>query len=113
MERRAAIRFQLQAPVIIRWTDEPGAMREDVARTRDISTSGAFLTCHALLAVGTKVSLDIHLPALERGTLQRLRLQSTGKVIRVTEVAQQAGFAVSGPFTLHDYLLEAAGPQRT
>src|ERR1700719_1969415 len=51
MERRAAIRFLLRAPVIIRWTDRSGAKREDIGRTRDISTAGAFLTCNAPLRV--------------------------------------------------------------
>jgi hypothetical protein len=113
MERRAAIRFRLHAPVIIRWTDASGAKQEGVGRTRDISTSGTFLTCRVLLPVGTAVGLEIHLPPLERNTLQRVRLESTGKVIRVTEMAQQAGLAVSGPFTLHDHLLDAIRPRRT
>jgi hypothetical protein len=113
MELRAAVRFQLRAPVIITWTDASGAKREDLGRTRNISTSGAFLSCHALLPVGTKVGLEIHLPPLERDTLQRVRLKSTGKVIRVTEMAQDAGFAVSGSFTLHDDLLGGVGPQQT
>jgi PilZ domain len=105
MDRRAATRFLLRAPAIIRWTDAAGAKREDLGRTRDISTSGAFLTCNVALPVGTKVGLEIHLPALERNTLQRVQLKSTGKVIRVAVMAREAGFAVRGPFTLHEQLL--------
>jgi hypothetical protein len=112
MERRAAVRYRLLAPAIIRWTDASGAEREDLGRTRDISTSGAFLSSHAPLPVGTTVGLEIHLPPLERNTLQRVRLDSTGKVIRVAEMARRAGFAVSGPFTLHDHLLGATGRRR-
>lgn len=111
MERRAAIRFLLHAPAIIRWTDASGAQREDVGRTCDISTLGAFLTSHAPLPVGTRVSLEIHLPPLERKALQRVRLRSTGKVIRVTKMAQP-GFAVRGPFTLHDHRLDEVGLRR-
>jgi hypothetical protein len=103
MERRGAIRFLLHAPVITRWIDATGAQREDLGRTRDISTSGAFLTGHAP-PVGTKVSLEIHLPALERNTFQRVQLKSTGKVIRIAEMVREAGFAVRGAFTLHDKL---------
>ena len=112
MERRAAIRFLLRAPVIIRWTDASGAKREDLGRTRDISTSGAFLSCNVALPVGTKVSLEIHLPSLERNTLQRVQLKSTGKIVRVV-MAREAGFAMRGPFTLHDNFFEGVGSQGT
>lgn len=111
MERRAAVRFVLHAPVIIRWTHKSGAKREDVGRTRDISTSGAFLTCNLRLSVGTKVGLEIHLPPLERNTLQRVRLEGTGKVIRVTQRAGHTGVAVRGEFTLHDNRWEGVGSQ--
>ena len=111
MEKRAAVRFVLHAPVIIRWTDATGAKREDVGRTRDISTTGAFLTCNLQLPVGTKVGLEIHLPPLERNTLQRVRLQATGKVIRVTEKTGQAGVAVRGEFSLHDNRWEGVNSQ--
>jgi PilZ domain len=111
MEKRAAVRFVLLAPVIIRWTDASGAKREDVGRTRDISTAGAFLTCNLRLPVGTKVGLEIHLPPLERNTTQRVRLQATGKVIRVTQRAEQIGVAVRGEFTLHDNRWEGIGSQ--
>ena len=113
MERRAAVRFLLHAPVIIKWTDASGAKREDVGRTRDISTSGTFLTCNAQLPVGTKVGIEIHLPPLERNALQRVRLQTKGKVIRVAEGVEQAGVAVRGVFTLHDNLWEGVGSQHT
>ncbi len=107
MENRAAVRFQLQAPVIIRWTDRVGVRREDIGRTRNISVSGAFLTSRAKISVGTKVNLEIHLPTLERNAVQRVQLKSTGKVIRVAEMALESGFAVGGHFTLHDKPNEA------
>jgi hypothetical protein len=113
MEKRAAIRFLLRAPVIIRWTDASGAKREDIGRTRDISTAGAFLTCNARLPVGTKVSLEIHLPALERNTLQRVQLKAKGKVIRVAVLAREEGFAVRGPFSLHENVLAGFSSQST
>lgn len=113
MEKRAAIRFLLRAPVIIRWTDASGAKREDVGRTHDISTGGTFVTCKTPLPVGTKVSLEIHLPALERNTLERVQLKSTGKVIRVVRTARETGIAVRGPCTLHDNVSQVVSVQRT
>lgn len=111
MERRAAVRYRLRAPVIVRWSDESGRRREDLGRTRDISTAGVFLTCRALPPVGAELDLEVHLPPFERNTLQRLQLKATGKVIRVTETAQEAGFAVASPFTLHDNLLDRIVPK--
>jgi PilZ domain len=107
MERRAAVRFQLNAPVIIRWKEASGTEREDLGRTRDISTTGAFFTCPAVLPVGTKVRLEIHLPAIRENTSARVRLESTGKIVRVTEMALALGFAVRGSFALYDDLLDA------
>jgi hypothetical protein len=104
MERRGASRVPLHAPVIIKWTDASGVRREDVGRTRDVSTSGAFLTSHAFLPVGAKLSAEIHLPPLGRDAPQNVRLHFAGKVIRVAEKATQTGFAVSGPFSLRDGL---------
>ena len=104
MERRGASRVPLHAPVIVKWTGASGAWREDVGRTCNVSTSGAFLTSQALLPVGTILTLEIHLPPLERNAPQDVRLHFTGKVIRVAEKAAETGFAVSGPFTLRDDL---------
>jgi PilZ domain len=105
MERRMAVRFLLNAPVIIRWIDASGAEREDLGRIRDISTSGAFFTCHAVLFVGAKVRLEIHLPAARENAPPGVRLESTGKIIRTTETALGAGFAVRGAFALYEDLL--------
>src|SRR5579864_8897445 len=105
MERRAAVRLGLNAPVIIRWTDASGAETEDLGRIRDISTSGAFFTCHAVLPVGTKVRLEIHLPAVRENAPPGVRLESTGKIIRTTEMALGTGFAVRGSFALYEDLL--------
>jgi len=107
MEKRAAVRFQLQAPVIIRWTDRAGVQREDIGRTCNISVSGAFLVSRAKIPIGTNIGLEIHLPTLERNTVQRVQLKSTGKVMRITEIARESGFAVVGQFTLHDKLNDA------
>ncbi len=105
MERRAAVRFRLNAPVIIRWSDAAGAEREDIGRIYDISISGAFFTSQAGLPVGTRVRLEIHLPAIRENAPPGVRLESTGKIIRTMEMAVGAGFAVRGAFALYEDLL--------
>lgn len=97
MEQRRAVRFQLRALVIFRWEDQAS-----IGRTRDISITGVFVTCHILPPVGTALSLEIHLPPLERNVLQRLQLEATGRVMRVEEGEGYRGFASSAPFALYE-----------
>jgi hypothetical protein len=52
-----------------------------------------FVICSARLAVGTAVSLEVYLPPLERNTSQRLRLEASGKIIRLAETEEGRGFA--------------------
>lgn len=102
MERRRAVRFQLQAPVILQWTDLSGFKQESVGRTRDISIFGAFVICGLMPPSETLVSLEVHLPPLERNTLQRLVLKASGKVARASENEQGFGIALGARFLLWD-----------
>jgi hypothetical protein len=103
VERRA-VRFQLQVPVILEWTDLSGSKQESVGRTRDISIFGAFVICGAALPRETLVSLEVQLPPLERNTLQRLLLKASGKVTRASENEKGLGIALSGTFSLQEVL---------
>jgi hypothetical protein len=102
VERRRAVRFQLHAPVILEWTESSGANREEVGRTRDISILGTFVTCRTAPPTDTTVRLEVHLPPLERNTLQQLRLRGSGQVTRTTGSDQENGFATHCPFVLEE-----------
>lgn len=102
MERRRAVRFQLRAPAILEWTEPSGARRENVGRTRDISILGTFVICPTPPPTDTAVNIEVHLPPLERDTVQQLRLRGSGKVTRTTESGQERGFATHTPFVLEE-----------
>jgi len=102
VEQRRAVRFNLLAQVIYRWRDPSGQNRENVGRTRDISILGAFIVCPSPPPVETPVSLEIHLPPLERNALQRLRLEAKGRVVRVAGADEDSGFAATSHFELHE-----------
>lgn len=102
MEQRRAVRFNLLADAICRWQDLLGQNRESVGRTRDISIVGAFVVCPYPPPVGTVVSLEIRLPALQQDVPQRLGLKAEARVTRVTNTQQDKGFAATSRFEVHD-----------
>jgi hypothetical protein len=99
VEQRRAVRFQLRVPVIFRW-----GRQTSVGQTRDIGITGVFITCPTLPPVGTALSLEIHIPPLERNTSQLLYLEATGRVIRVAAGEESRGFAATAPFALREVM---------
>jgi len=95
VEKRKSRRFNLHAPTIFRWKNQRGLQKQHSGYTRDISTSGMFVISSARLPVGTIVNLQAYLPPLETGTLQRLRFNAIGKIVRVAQTKEGRGFAAS------------------
>jgi len=85
-ERRAARRYDLSLPVIIRIPiDKEPAARN--GKTRDISTHGVYFTIDKDVATGTELDITLTLPAeITRGTEVFVRAQ--GKVVRVEKKAE-------------------------
>jgi hypothetical protein len=80
-ERRAARRYDLSLPVIIRVPVEKTVSARN-GRTRDISTRGVYFTLEQDLESGTELDITLTLPAeITRGTEVFVRAQ--GRVIRV------------------------------
>jgi|SRR5712692_320307 PilZ domain-containing protein len=79
-ERRAAHRYDLSLPVIIRIPVDKEASRN--GKTRDISTRGIYFTIDKDVATGAELDITLTLPAeITRGTEVFVRAQ--GKVVRV------------------------------
>jgi len=51
------------------------------------------------------VSLEIHLPPLERNALRHLKLVDKDRVTRVTDTDQDSGFAATGRFEPHEIVV--------
>jgi hypothetical protein len=61
IERRCAQRFELQLPVIVRWSDG-NEMREALAVSGDVSSNGIYFVLRESLKEGTPVELEMTLP---------------------------------------------------
>jgi hypothetical protein len=81
-ERRAARRYDLSLPVIIRSQQISKEADPRNGRTRDISTRGIFFTIDQDFATGSELDITLTLPAeITRGTEVFVRAQ--GRVVRV------------------------------
>jgi len=80
-ERRAARRYDLSLPILIRVPVEKESSTRN-GRTRDISTRGVYFTLDKDVEAGTELDITLTLPAeITRGTEVLVRAQ--GRVIRV------------------------------
>ncbi len=80
-ERRAARRYDLSLPVIIRLPIQKEVPSRN-GKTRDISTRGVYFTIDHELTAGAELDITLTLPAeITRGTEVFVRAQ--GKVVRV------------------------------
>ena len=104
-QRRSAMRFPLDVPVVFWWQDAKGEHQEGEGRVYDISERGVFVLASvcppAHSQVGAKISITA-IPDVPRG----LRMQVEGRVLRVERVEsgdRRDGFAiVSGRAILHE-----------
>jgi hypothetical protein len=80
-ERRAARRYDLSLPILIRVPVENESSTRN-GRTRDISTRGVYFTLDKDVEAGAELDITLTLPAeITRGTEVLVRAQ--GRVIRV------------------------------
>ncbi len=92
-ERRAARRYDLSLPVVIRVPVESDALACG-GKTRDISTRGVYFTIDRDLMAGAELDITLTLPAeITRGIEVFVRAQ--GKVVRV-ENKRQDGYSQIG-----------------
>ena len=88
-ERRAARRYDLSLPVIIRVPSGNGGLSRN-GKTRDISTRGVYFTVEQSFSDDAELDLTLTLPAeITRGTEVLVRAQ--GRVVRVERKPQADG----------------------
>ena len=96
MERRRVVRFLLRCPAVFEWIEE-GQSQVGAGFTRDISASGVFLLTAASPPVGTRMRIEVLLPA-ERPAEEGLKLSSEATVKRVEQGLESTGIGASSEF---------------
>jgi hypothetical protein len=98
---RSHPRFQLEAPVLVRW-DDGGSARQTQGSSRDISASGIFVVCSTLPAIGTEIQFEVQLPPVSEGT-RGMQLRSTGRVVRLAGPGEEPGFGARAELASADW----------
>jgi len=94
VERRKSTRFRLRYHVTCTWFDESGFSNTITSIARDVSSAGSFIISQDWPTPGTLAQIEIRLPS--RGPSQHgVKLQGTGRVVRLVQDGEQAGFAVA------------------
>ena len=99
MEQRKAIRYQVRAPVLFRWTDVDGVGLQGGGFSRDISTDGLFVCCGRLPPLKTALSIEVLL-SVAQAPGPGLWLRGQGEVVRVEGRENQPGFAAKAHLDL-------------
>ena len=94
MDGRKSLRFQLQLPVVARWTDGEGNVRYGAGFSRDICARGALIVSSERPPIGAMLSINVQLPYV-RGDLKEWQLQSVGSVVRVEAARDISGLTCS------------------
>jgi hypothetical protein len=91
-EKRSTRRFSLELPITITYANNAAA--ELVAQTRDVSSRGVFMYLNSELAEGATLEFIMTLPR-EITLADPIRVQCTGRVLRVQSRERRQGIAVS------------------
>jgi PilZ domain len=87
---RAAVRYELTAPVVFTWIDSTGAAQEKRGHTRDISPKGVFVFCSVCPPQGTSLEMSIYLSVSSEHS-RDVRIEAQGCVLRVEPGAEGEG----------------------
>ena len=90
------MRYKLCLPLVFEWTDENGTVIQGAGFTRDVSTSGVFVTCDDLPPIKSAIRLQIALPSNKQVFPESLRLTATAEVLRFAGDGESAGFVAVG-----------------
>ena len=80
-ELRSAVRFPIKLPIAL----GPEQVHHHLAETQDISAGGVLFYADADMAVGSKISFSIAMPASVLGTPADVTVNCVGRVIRCSE----------------------------
>ena len=104
VQRRSAVRYKLQLPVIFHWRD--GEERTQGGFTCDVARDGALIRTGTCPPIGSEVRIEVLVPSPERGG-QEVRVQCIGVVTRITVRDGILFFRVEGGLD-DDWIIERA-----
>jgi PilZ domain len=94
---RNTVRYKLEVPAVSRWKDKRNGDEQSVeGRTRDISTTGAFIYAQVCPPEGVAVRVDMVLATIPN-SVRSVRLNAKGHVVRAEQSTREkgaGGFAV-------------------
>jgi len=79
-ELRSSVRFPIKLPIAVKSEEV-----EHSAQTSDISAGGVLFHLDAEMAVGSSITFNIVMPGSVLGTPNDVRVNCTGRVVRVSE----------------------------
>ena len=94
-QRRAAVRYKLQLPVIFHWDD--GARHTEGGFTSDVALDGALILSTRCPPIGTDVRIEVLLQSPDQSG-EEIRIECIGKVTRLLEHNGSKAFGVRGTF---------------
>jgi hypothetical protein len=109
MDRREALRFNLNVPVHFIWKNNNASEEVGLGETRDISFRGLFVRCDACPPVGNTIQAKVMLPS-PGGSDLVMRIRATVLRVESTDSDEYtAGFAA----VTKKYALERRREERT
>jgi hypothetical protein len=96
LQRRSAVRYALQLPVIFYWNEGQGD-RTAAGFTCDVSLDGALIQSAVCPPVGCDVRIEVLIPSPDSSG-EQLRIQCIGKVTRANGRNGTGSFGVRGFF---------------
>jgi hypothetical protein len=94
-QRRSAVRYKLQLPVIFHWID--GVEHAAGGFTCDVALDGALIQSAVCPPIGCDVRIEVLIPSPDHSRDQ-LRIQCSGKVTRSVSQSGSNSFGVRGFF---------------
>jgi len=93
--RRSAVRYKLQLPVIFHWNED--GERTGGGFTSDVALDGALINSSMCPPVGADVQIEVLILSPVWGGVE-MRIQCLGKVTRVVDQGDVMSFGVRGDF---------------
>jgi hypothetical protein len=101
-DKRATRRFALHLPVSVRYGE---SKEEHAAQTRDVSARGICFFVDAGIQAGSKIDFTLTLPP-EITLTQAIRVQCTGRVVRVEGGVSNGKIAVAAVIDEYEFLTD-------